>query len=124
MNELKIQSTATTPEVIFNPEGTLKIKGRSIHENIMEFFNPVKKWLDEYVMAPADLTCVDINLEYFNSATAKMLINIFQKIAEVQFRHKKFLINWYYEDGDEDVLEKGEYFSSVLKIPFNYIKIV
>jgi hypothetical protein len=124
MNEFKIQSTATTPEVIFNPGGAFKIKGRSIHENIMEFFKPLNKWLDDYIKAPADVTCVDICLEYFNSATAKMLIKILQKITEVQFRHKKFLINWYYEEGDEDVLEKGEYFSSVLKIPFNFIKVV
>ena len=124
MNDLKIQSTATTPEVNFNPEGAFKIKGRSIHENITDFFKPVFGWLDHYVKAPADLTCVDINLEYFNSATAKMLINMLQKITEVQFKHKKFMINWYYEDGDDDVFEKGEYFSSVLKIPFNFIRIV
>ena len=36
---------------------------------------------------------------------------------------KKYIINWYYEEGDEDILEKGEYISSVLNIPFNYIMI-
>jgi hypothetical protein len=31
------------------------------------------------------------------------------------------MINWYYEEGDEDIIEKGEYISSVLDIPYNFI---
>jgi len=123
MNELIISSTAATPEVLLTPEGTIKIKGRSIHENIIDFFKPVSQWVDDYIKDPADLTCVDVNLEYFNSASAKILINLFHKISHVQLKHRKFIINWYYEEGDEDILEKGEYFSSVLKIPFNFIRI-
>jgi hypothetical protein len=38
-------------------------------------------------------------------------------------KHKKFIINWYYEEGDEDILERGEYFSSILDVPVNIIKI-
>jgi hypothetical protein len=121
MNELRIISTQSTPEIILTPGGTFKIKGRSIHEKITEFYIPVSNWLEEYVKDPADLTCVDIDLEYFNSSTAKVMINLLQMISQVQFKHKKFIINWYYEEGDDDVLEKGEYFSSILKMPFNFI---
>jgi hypothetical protein len=123
MEELKIPSASYTPEVILNPGGTVRIKGRSIDENITEFYQPVYSWLEEYVKEPADVTFVDINLEYFNSASSKILIRLLQQISRVQFMHKKFIINWYYEDGDEDVLEKGEYFSSVLRMPFNFVKV-
>jgi hypothetical protein len=33
------------------------------------------------------------------------------------------MINWYYEEGDEDILEKGENISSVLDVIFNFIMI-
>jgi hypothetical protein len=33
------------------------------------------------------------------------------------------VFNWYYEEGDEDILERGEYFASVLDVRFNFIKI-
>jgi hypothetical protein len=66
---------------------------------------------------------VDIILEYFNSASAKVFITLFQKVSLVSLKNKKFIFNWYYEDGDDDILERGEYFSSVLDIPFNFIKI-
>jgi hypothetical protein len=123
MKELKLTGTKSSPEVILNPSGIIKIKGRSISENILDFFKPVEEWVIEYIKTPADVTCLDITLEYFNSASAKLLIHLFLKISYVQLKNKKFIINWYYEEGDEDILERGEYFSSVLNIPFNFIRI-
>jgi hypothetical protein len=123
MEELRISPTKNTPKIILNPEGRLRIEGRSIHEDVNEFFVPVEDWISGYIDVPAEVTRVDINLEYFNSASAKMFIHLFQKITYVTLKHKKFIFNWYYEDGDEDILERGEYFSSVLDVPFNFIKI-
>jgi hypothetical protein len=123
MEELRISPTKNTPEIILNPDGIIRIRGRSIHEDVGEFFAPIEDWITMYIVTPADVTCVDINLEYFNSASAKVFIHIFQKITYVALKHKKYIFNWYYEDGDDDILERGEYFSSVLDVPFNLIKI-
>ena len=123
MDELRIPPSKNTPEIILLPSGIIKIRGRSIHENVTEFFSPVEDWITGYILEPADVTCVDLNLEYFNSASAKVLIHLLQKITYVSLKHKKFIINWYYEDGDEDIFERGEYFSSVLDVPFNFIKL-
>jgi hypothetical protein len=123
MQETRILPTKNSPEIIMNPDGVIKIKGRSIHENVTEFFEPVSHWISEYIEDPAEVTCVDIALEYFNSASAKVFIQLFQKLTYVQLKHKKFIFNWYYEQGDEDILERGEYFASVLDVPFNFIKI-
>jgi hypothetical protein len=123
MQEVRIQAAKNSPEIILNPDGIIKIRGRSIHENVAEFFEPVDEWITEYIKKPAELTCVDIVLEYFNSASARIFITLFQKISLVTLKNKKFIINWYYEDGDEDILERGEYFASVLDISINFIKI-
>jgi len=123
MNELRIPATKSSPEILLNPEGMIRIRGRSIHEKMFDFFKPVEDWVNEYIKTPADVTCVDMRLEYFNSASAKILIQLFQKISHVQLKNKKFIINWYYEEGDEDVFERGEYFSSILNIPFNFIRV-
>jgi hypothetical protein len=122
MEELRISPTKNTPEILLNPEGIIRIKGRSIHENVTDFFEPVEEWVSEYIIDPEELTCVDMNLEYFNSASAKVFIHILQKITYVTLKHKKFIFNWYYEDGDDDILERGEYFASVLDVKFNFIK--
>lgn len=123
MRELRIEPTKNSPEVVMTPGGTIRIKGRSIHENVIDFFAPVEAWVNEYLKTPADLTCVDINLEYFNSASAKAIIHLLQLVTYVQLKHKKFIFNWFYEEGDEDILERGEYFASVLSVPFNFIRL-
>lgn len=122
MEELKISPTKNTPEIILNPEGMIRIRGRSIHENVTDFFAPVEEWVTAYIVNPAEVTCVDMNLEYFNSASAKVFIHLLQKITYVALKNKKFIFNWYYEEGDEDILERGEYFASVLDVPVNLIK--
>jgi hypothetical protein len=122
MQGTKILPTKNSPEIIMTPDGIIKIRGRSIHENVTDFFKPVHQWIDEYIKDPADLTCVDMMLEYFNSASAKVFIQLLQKLTYVKLKNKKLIFNWYYEDGDEDIFERGEYFAVVLDVPFNFIK--
>ena len=122
MKELKISPTKNSPDIILNPDGMIKITGRSIHENVTEYFAPVEEWIREYIEMPADLTCVDMNLEYFNSASAKVFIHLLELLKHVSLKNKKFIFNWYYEEGDEDIFERGEYFASILDVEFNFIK--
>jgi hypothetical protein len=123
MEVLKFAPTKNTPEIILNPEGRIQISGRSIHENAAAFFAPVEEWISSYLLSPANVTRVDVALEYFNSASAKIIISLLQQITHVSLLHKKFIINWYYEDGDEDILERGEFFASILDVPVNFIMI-
>ncbi|MBK9389124.1 MAG: DUF1987 domain-containing protein [Bacteroidetes bacterium] len=106
MQELKISPTKNTPEIMLTPEGVIRVRGRSIHENVIEFFAPVEDWITQYIICPANVTCVDMNLEYCNSASAKVLIHMLQKITYVTLKNKKFVFNWYYEEGDDDILER------------------
>jgi hypothetical protein len=123
MEELKIVPTTKTPEVILNPDGMISFRGRSISENVLVFFAPVDKWISEYIKTPAEVTYVDMTLEYFNSGSVKMFTNLLQKITHVTLKNKKFIFNWYFEEGDDDILERGEYFASVLDVPFNFVRL-
>lgn len=123
MQEVRIESGKYTPEVVLKPEGIISISGRSVHENAEEFYSPVEEWISEYIKNPASVTVVNMKMEYFNSPSARVFIRLFQKIIYVTVKDKKFIINWYYEEGDEDIYERGEYFSSVLSVPFNMIRI-
>jgi hypothetical protein len=123
MLEKKIISTKNTPEISLNPDGIIKITGRSMFENATEFSEQIEEWVDEYICNPAELTSVDICLEYFNAINFKIYFSLLKKIGSIKLINKTYIINWYYEEGDEDILEKGEYISEVLDIPFNYIMI-
>ena len=125
-NQKIIAPTKNTPEVILDMKGTIKLTGRLIPENAEDFFKPVEEWINEYFKNPAEITCVEIYLEYINSAGNKNLLKIIHKITHIHLKKNtsKFIINWYYNDEDEDMLEKGRDFSSGLDVPFNFIKII
>jgi hypothetical protein len=125
-NQKIILPTKNTPEVILDPKGTIKLTGRLIPENAEDFFKLIEKWINDCFKNLAEINCVEISLEYINSVGSKYLLDLIRKITNIHLKKNtnKFNINWYYNDKDEDMLEKGTFFSSFLNIPFNYIKII
>ena len=99
--------------------------GRLIPENAEEFFKTIEEWVNEYFCEPAEITRIEICLEYINSTGSKYLFYVLHKIINIRLKNdiKRFIINWYYKAEDEDVLEKGRLFSSNLDVPFNFILI-
>jgi hypothetical protein len=122
MEPLTIEGTRKTPMVMLNPDGKIKISGRSIPEDASEFFDVILTWVLGYVNSPKELTTIDVELEYFNSGSAKFVMQILRELSEVIHAGKELKINWYYEEGDDDILERGEYYSSILDLEINFIE--
>jgi hypothetical protein len=125
-NQQIIFPTKNTPEVILDDNGTIKLTGRLIPNYADDFFYQLEVLLNEYFCNPAEITYVEICLEYINSLGTKYLLDLIYKITYIHLKKntKKFIINWYYKDEDEDMLEKGTFLSSDLDLLFNYIKII
>lgn len=119
LEKVHILPTANTPEVLLNPEGHIKIKGRGLVINKIEIPEQITKWIDAYVDSPPDITNVIIAFEYLNSYITTILVSILLKLLKVNQLNKKIIIDWYFEDGDDDILERGEYISSTYNINFN-----
>ncbi len=125
MELVNIEGTPKTPTISLNSEtGTIEIKGRSIPENSIEFYKPIVDWLDEYAKAPKEKTVVSIQLEYFNTSSSKCILDVFKKLENLKKGKSDVVINWYYEEDDEDMLEAGEDYESIIKVPFKMIEIV
>jgi hypothetical protein len=114
-------STDTTPEVLFDPAGIIKVKGRALVVNNTEVPDEMMKWIDAYLDDPPEITTVIIAVEYLNSFSTSILVSILKKLTRVILRSKKLVIQWYYEEDDEDILERGEYIASTFNIPINFI---
>ena len=122
MELVSLDSTKKTPEVLLDPEGKIRIGGRSIPEDASKFYGFILNWVLEYVENPKDKTTVDIELEYFNSGSAKYVMQILRELSELHARNRDLQVNWYYEEGDDDILERGEYYSSILELDINFIE--
>ena len=122
MENLLLESTKKTPEVSFNADGKIRISGRSIPEDATKFYDDLFEWVFYYCQDPPESTTVDIELEYFNSGSSKALLHILRALKEVVKKGNKLTINWYYEEGDDDIMERGEYYESILEVTFNFIE--
>ena len=123
MNSLVIEGSSKTPTIkLDGSKGSFLIEGRSIPENSLDFYKPVMDWLDLYVGEPKAETKVTIKLEYFNTSSSKCLLDVFKKLETILKRGNKVEINWHYEIDDEDMLEAGEDYQSIVKIPFAMIE--
>ncbi|MDA3892303.1 MAG: DUF1987 domain-containing protein [Salinivirgaceae bacterium] len=124
MEPISIAGTPKTPTVQFDSgSGKVEIKGRSIPENSIEFYKPLVDWLENYLSTPASLTEVNIQLEYFNTSSSKCILDVFKKLEAIYKSGNEVVINWYYEEDDEDMLEAGEDYQSIIKIPFKMIEL-
>ncbi len=121
MEPIFIDGTNRTPFVSMDPSGKFRISGRSIHENSSKFFDPIINWVKTYLKNPPETTVFDIELEYFNSDTSRYILDILRLLMEKQVNNK-LIINWYYEEGDYDLLERGQYYESILNTKFNFIE--
>lgn len=125
MEPLLIEGTQKTPTVNFNPDKCLlEIKGRSIPENSIEFYKPLVDWLEEYSQQPGEKTVVEVHLEYFNTSSSKCILDVFKKLEMIHKNKNEVTINWYFEEDDEDMLEAGEDYESIIRVPFKMIEIV
>jgi hypothetical protein len=125
MEPISIDSTPKTPSIKFiQEEGVLEIKGRSIPENSIEFYKPLVDWLEHYAKGPLNKTLVNIQLEYFNTSSSKCILDVFKKLEAIHKLKHDVTINWYYEEDDEDMLEAGEDYESIIRVPFKMIEIV
>lgn len=122
MNSIFIERAVKTPLISFDfDHGSFKMEGVSVPENTVEFYNPLVYALKDYVEAPKDKTIFDIKLEYFNTSTSVILLNIFRTLASLD--KEMLTINWYYEEEDLEMLEAGEDYRNMVNATFNIIPV-
>jgi hypothetical protein len=110
MEKIHFPATNSTPYVDFADNRKLVIRGRSISENEITFYKPIIAWA---AMLQVKLLEVDVNLEYVNSRSSKKLFQL-MKVMDENPDIKSLIINWHYDEGDEDALLKGQIYQEAL----------
>lgn len=121
MEPLNIKRTKKTPAITLDPQkGEFSLKGISLPENAREFFAPLMDAVEDYMSEPQKETVLNIDLDYYNTASSKMLINMLHQLEVLnQKSGHEVTINWCYDDDDEDMLEEINNFEEMLSIKIN-----
>lgn len=119
-----IRSSRVTPSIYFNPaKGIFDMRGKSSPENPLAFYNYVLESLDSYAESGTAKMTANLAFEYFNTSSSKCLYIFMKKLSKIDEMGKKVIINWYFEEGDEDMKEAGEDLCSFFDMEFNFMEI-
>jgi hypothetical protein len=129
MEKLTLAPTLNSPGVTLDPEGLrFEFTGESRPENVRSFYLPILQWLEKFADEqngkggdrPLE---VNFNLEYFNSTSAKYILDIFKIFNTIKKAGTTLRVIWHYEEDDEDMYEVGMEMARMSGIDFEYVKV-
>jgi hypothetical protein len=121
MDTLLIDKTEKTPYISLG-KGLFLFYGRSIIEDSHKVFKPVIDWLKKYQTDKNAKTVVNFNFDYLNTSSSKCIYDILKVLDELFTNGSDIEINWYYEEGDNDMLDLGVHLKAFIRAPFNFIE--
>lgn len=117
-----ILATDESPQVHFDPtRGILDISGKSLPEDIEQFYKPLEDSVRQYIKKPQPSTNINFDMLYLNSSSTKKVLEIVTLFEEIYRKGYKIRLNWYHEEFDEDMMEEGQEFARLTEIPVTLI---
>ena len=118
MNPLVIKKTHDTPGIILDPELNLyEISHRSLPEDANTFYEPVFKWITEFMESPSPSVEFVFNLEYFNTASAKQIAKLLLYLDKLS-QKTSVTILWKFKKDDSDMQSAGNRYAKLLNVKF------
>ncbi|ABI56364.1 DUF1987 domain-containing protein [Alkalilimnicola ehrlichii MLHE-1] len=113
IDPIDLEATDRTPRVLFDPQaGRFEMSGESYPEDAAAFFGPIMEALKAFLADPEGAALqVRLEMAYFNSSSAKALMNMFQLLEDAAGEGREVTVDWYYQAGDDTMEEFGEDFS-------------
>jgi hypothetical protein len=121
-----IPATERSPEVDFRfQENRLSLRGEAYPEDAAAFFGPLLKLLTAYCETiKGQELLVEFRLDYFNTSSAKALMNMIQVLENAVLCGTKVSLHWYFQKDDDVMREFGEDFSMELEhVQFQLVEI-
>ncbi len=129
MRKLIIEQTSSSPAVILDPEKNFfEISGESRPPDVTAFYAEIINWTSDYFSYLGKLkesikpVFFNLDLEYFNSSSAKYLLDFCKQIATARSRGMDLTVRWHYEENDIDMLDAGKEMSRIAKLPFEFVQ--
>jgi hypothetical protein len=123
MDNLHIEKGEKTPLIEFDSiRGELRIEGRSVPENPIEFYRKSVAWIKDFAANNPRSVNLHVCLEHFNTASSKVLLDIFKYFEPVKLKGSNVNLYWYYDEESSDMMEAGEDYASIVNVPFHFVK--
>jgi hypothetical protein len=128
MKLLKIEPTKLTPAILLDPNNNnFEFSGFSLPENAIDFYQPfidiITNYKSELNTKSKDKTVIKVSfkLSYFNSASTRLIVQIFELFSEMHKAGYMTDVIWYYDSEDSQMAELGKEFGEITKLPVQII---
>lgn len=123
MENLRIEKTAQSPELHFESDGNLIIKGISNINHCQKFYEPAFEWLQSFKdKRPNNINFI-LEIYYLNTSAALILVDMLKLVNSFKELGSSLNITWRYEEDDEDILDLGEDIQMTTKSEFEFMMI-
>ncbi len=132
MDSLIIEATEDSPKIVFDTTSNrFTISGESRPENAGKFYSPVINWIVKFEetlairkkeMKDESPLVFVFKLDYFNSTSAKYIMDILLVLKKFVDDGYKVNIEWHYDKRDDDMLDAGNEFSDTVDMKFDFIE--
>ena len=129
MRKLIVDRTSNSPGVHFDPaKSRFEISGESRPPNVPAFYDEIIGWVNDFsshisgsggIKDPIEF---NLDFDYFNSSSAKYILDFCKQIAALRSKGENASIRWHYESDDTDMLEVGKEMSRMARLPFEYVQ--
>ncbi len=119
MEPLIIEASSATPKIFLDKNsGKFEIAGKSFPEESRSFYAPLFSWMNQYADNPNEETLFEFKMEYFNSSSSLIILEILNLLDTILKKGKKVTVAWNHLEVDDDMFDAGEEYSELVKVPF------
>jgi hypothetical protein len=131
MQKYYVSPKPTSPEIHFSPEENIfLLRGISSPEDVRTTYYPVIEWINTFTTtliegkdkkySSAFPVKLQIDLEYFNSSSAKFIFDIIADFHKITSAGIPLIVEWYYDEEDTDMQEAGADIATLIGVEFIY----
>jgi hypothetical protein len=115
MSKLFIGAGVRTPQITFSFEdGVFSLEGESYPEDVRAFYDDPMAQFYAWLESNSAPLRFEFKLVYFNSSTAKVIMDLMERLEEAAGNGRECLIQWHYAEDDDNIKELGEEFAEDL----------
>ncbi|PKN77969.1 MAG: hypothetical protein CVU48_09840 [Candidatus Cloacimonetes bacterium HGW-Cloacimonetes-1] len=122
MERYILEATKYTPYIELDTNlGTLQVMGDSYPENALELYQPLLTRIDAYFADNIKKLDIYLQIDYLNTSSSKMLIDIFTKLSYYFDKGNQISAVWKYPEDDEDYREQCMMFLEEAHFPYQLV---
>lgn len=116
MKAILLEATEDNPQVIFDTSReSFEIKGKSLPEDSLEFYQPLFNWITEYSKSPKEISNFVFHFEFISTSSTKQVHRLLELIDQLA-KTKQVNVTWLWDMGDINMRKTGELLQQTLAL--------